>query len=981
MAHDDEKTGDEQGRADQPAVEEDDSGGQERAGAAAPEAGPDEPAPEDSDELGLGDIDPLAWGHADEDDDALVARILGEPPPPPQRIDDRWVLLRRLGRGGMGEVHEAWDLKLNRKVAIKFLHPGHTQDVRAGRQRLAREAEAMAQIPKHPHVVHVYDAGTAGERVFLVMEYVDGSTLLAWQGAARAVGETCAAYLQAGRGLAAIHRAGLVHRDFKPANVFVTGGKAGGLHVTVGDLGLAYATEASAERPPGTDEQSTLHPTIPLTATGAPLGTIQYMAPEQLRGERADARSDQFAFCVSLYEALCGQRPFDAAGSSPAALLDAMGRGMPAARQRSGKPLPARVERVLRRGLSVDPAARFPDMETLLIALTPPPRRTWQWVAAAAVAVMVLPFVWMSMSREPAAAPCEDAAAEQLAGIWDGPVRKALDQRIAAAGGGTPLARAWDALGKALGHQSDAWEREHIAVCAAERRGAPADVGLASYGPRDLCLQRTRLYLTHVTQRWLGENGDIPTHPEWEIFHEAAGLWERPVCSPESVGLMAASQVQTGPMTETRRRQIEKLGELLVHAEQHERRGDYRAAEKSGREAVELAGALGKPLLAEAKYRLGRVLTYLPEHSEEASKLLAEAADLAATHDMSALMVDIAIFWSKHAAVDLKDIPLAQALLRIARYRMLPFDDSDTHTLWRAERAEALGLLASRQGDEDAAIQRHEEALVLRTRIFEAPIAKVLRSKSLNNLANAERAADKADAARRHYEEALALREEVLGPAHPMVGTVLFNLGLLLAEQGEYESAMGYFDRALRIEGALPDGGRTTGLLYRIMAVGYTVIGKYREDRDAGKTEDAHAHFARMQALAGKIVALHRRLEKERPEAMQERRRVYEHVFLGAVYEASRELEAALAAFQAALEIHERTGSAMDCGDDRVKPQDMYRKDLVSAASLLCKLGQPEGARGMLEKALSPPKACEDDNTDEIRASIRREIPRPACRP
>ncbi|MFZ5441228.1 MAG: protein kinase domain-containing protein, partial [Myxococcota bacterium] len=265
----------------------------------------------------------------------------------------RYVVLEFVGEGAMGRVYAAYDPVLDRKVALKLLHP--LADGPSAQERLLREAKALAKV-SHPHLVAVHDAGSFGDSVFLAMEFVEGQTLRAWLAAAkRTEAELVDVFAQAGRGLAAAHEAGLVHRDFKPENVLV--GRDG--RVRVSDFGLAR--ELSAPLP--LEGPTPIRGGAASTHTGALVGTPAYMAPEQLGGERADERADQFAFCVALAEALGGGRPF------PENTL---------AQVRAGPKLTAsaRLTKVLTRGLSAEPAARYPSMSALLAALRPPARRS-----------------------------------------------------------------------------------------------------------------------------------------------------------------------------------------------------------------------------------------------------------------------------------------------------------------------------------------------------------------------------------------------------------------------------------------------------------------------------------------------------------------------------------------------------------------------------------------------------------------------------
>lgn len=277
----------------------------------------------------------------------------------------RYVLGRRLGAGGMGVVFEAHDPELHRRVAIKLLHPGSADDAETTRTRLLREARAMARLA-HPNVVAVHDVGRAGEQVFVAMELVEGTTLTRWIAAqSRTQPKLLETFVQAGRGLEAAHAVGLVHRDFKPDNVLI--GADGRARVT--DFGLARPTltwrdtEPAPQPPPGVDP---LRVSMAVTtAHGAIVGTPAYMSPEQWRGEATDARTDQFSFCIALYEALFSVRPFR--GRTWVDLCHAVLHTPMHPPPRSA---PSWLRAALVRGLTLDPNARFASMAELLTALS-----------------------------------------------------------------------------------------------------------------------------------------------------------------------------------------------------------------------------------------------------------------------------------------------------------------------------------------------------------------------------------------------------------------------------------------------------------------------------------------------------------------------------------------------------------------------------------------------------------------------------------
>lgn len=291
----------------------------------------------------------------------------------------RFVVDGALGAGGMGVVVAAHDPTLDRRVAIKLLHSiaSDSGDPTAA-TRLAREAQAMARV-QHPNVTSVYEVGTVGDQLFVVMELVDGQTLKGWmREKARSERELVAMFVAAGRGLEAVHAAGLVHRDFKPDNVLL--GRDG--RPRVSDFGLVRAPVAAA--PPVAGEVSFTEPA----------GTPGYMAPEQFAGLGSDARSDQFSFCVTLYEAVAGERPF-------AATAPPDQRRAPASPPRGWRGS-ARLFDIVARGLASRAEERWPSMTALLAALEEDrAARRRRIIAAAAAAIVTLALLlgWVGARR------------------------------------------------------------------------------------------------------------------------------------------------------------------------------------------------------------------------------------------------------------------------------------------------------------------------------------------------------------------------------------------------------------------------------------------------------------------------------------------------------------------------------------------------------------------------------------------------------
>ncbi|MCE9577994.1 MAG: serine/threonine-protein kinase [Deltaproteobacteria bacterium] len=307
--------------------------------------------------------DPAAYG----DGSPAVAEVVDPAVLPPGTVIDRYEIVALAGRGAMGIVYRARDTALDREVALKLvLVPAGGLD--EARARLRRESQAMARIDD-PAVVRVYDVGAAGDHLFVAMELMTGGTLRAWIAQRRSWREVVGMMVHAGRGLAAAHAAGLVHRDFKPANVLLD--RTG--RARVSDFGLARTFEVDRDEVTAPTAVGTAADAVSqaLTVTGAVVGTIAYMAPEQMRGRAVDARADQFAFCVTAWEALHGTRPFDTAARGLRdlpVLLDAIDAGR-ILRPSEARAAPARVRELLVRGLAADPARRWPSLGALLDAL------------------------------------------------------------------------------------------------------------------------------------------------------------------------------------------------------------------------------------------------------------------------------------------------------------------------------------------------------------------------------------------------------------------------------------------------------------------------------------------------------------------------------------------------------------------------------------------------------------------------------------
>ncbi|HTA19669.1 MAG TPA: serine/threonine-protein kinase, partial [Polyangia bacterium] len=385
----------------------------------------------------------------------------------------RFVVLGRLGAGGMGEVYAAYDPELDRKVAVKLLRAALSGSA-DGRALLLREAQATAKL-QHPNVVVIYDVGTLGERVFIAMELIEGQTLRAWVNSTRpSWREVLAVFMAAGRGLAAAHDAGIVHRDFKPDNVMIT--RDG--QVRVMDFGLARAISRPSAARSAVDADGDLVVTpaatpyldVELTRAGARVGTPAYMALEQiLPGLVIDTRTDQFSFCVTLYEALYGERPF---GADDPGLLKLH---VAAEKVRPPPPhcrVPPWIRRILLRGLRSKREERFPTMAVLLAALADDPAVRRRKAIAVASAVGLVAVAALGAHRLDGAASRHrlcDGGPGRLTGTWEvagtPSGRRERIHRAFMESGAAFAATAFDGAARLLDQYAERWAASYAEAC------------------------------------------------------------------------------------------------------------------------------------------------------------------------------------------------------------------------------------------------------------------------------------------------------------------------------------------------------------------------------------------------------------------------------------------------------------------------------------------------------------------------------------
>ena len=737
----------------------------------------------------------------------------------------RYVVLARLGAGAMGVVYAAYDPELDRKIAIKLLHPQRGDGARAseGQHRLLREAQAMAKLA-HPNVITVHDVGVHDGRVYVAMEFVEGTTLAEWLDRPHHWREALHVLVLAGRGLAAAHAKGLVHRDFKPDNVMVgTDGR-----VRVMDFGLARPS-GSMEPTVAVSEASPIGPNTnalgsALTRVGAIVGTPAYMAPEQWHGGEVGPAADQFAWAVSLWEALYGQRPFSADNLAALAFAVSQGRiQTPPARRK----VPGWLQRILRRALSPDPQQRYPSMDAVLAQVARGKARARTRKGAALVAGLMLAGSGVHAAkryeRARRVAACQ-AEGTSIASIWNDETRQAVREGLHA----THLPYAQQTAERTLpwlDRYAETWSRARTQACLATHVDETWDRDTLE---RSMwCLDSRRFaFATLVTE--LTEPDEATAQ---QAVMSAAGM------SPISPCLDAAL-LSHHPDPPDDPAAVHAVQRRISKAWIQELSGEYTEALDTVRDALARSEALGYvPLIAHARMREGELLDDIGEYNDARRALedayfrsmsagaLGTAADAASallyTTGSGQARYREAYTWGRHAEVALTLLGAGEDTLR--------------HAALLENRASVLG----EEGKLKQAISLELRSLRIQEKILGPDHPSVGRA--LTNLATHDRALGEYGAARELSERAVRILRDSLGPRHPDVARAMLTLAAIRRAQGDLEDAKAIYSRAIRtLESALDPGNPQIAQALNNLAIVH---------RNAGEFERAVELYERALAI------------------------------------------------------------------------------------------------------------------------------------
>ncbi len=667
--------------------------------------------------------------------------------PPGTVVANTYRVEARLGHGGMGVVYRATDLRLDRSVALKVhAHAPRERDL----DLLRLEAQAMAHLA-HPNVIEVFEVGTHEDRLFIAMEFIGGGTLRRWQ-QDRPWPEVVAAYLEAGRGLAAAHRAGLVHRDFKPDNVLIgTDGRP-----RVADFGLVLGLDAPLPETLETSRSSGSAPSAPYSDPGsvpagisarAIAGTPRYMAPEQAAGQGADHRADQYAFCVALHEALLGQPPDDEP-TRPARAADVG---------------PMALWRAIQRGLATKPDARHPDMDALLRAIERArrPSRRGPWLGAAAtVGLGVAALVW---AREDPRATCRAEARAKVA-AWEAD-RARLPPDPPADDSSAPLSARVQSYG-------EQWRLLREAACETDPGDPRRDPAMRCLDEADLALKGTLAVLASLPASPDPERS-LPLPPLERCTLGTAPGPGRPAPAAE-----IAAEVEA-VLAEVAR------SDALVWS------GDRETALAVARAALARAETLDyAPARIDAQLQVADAaleagdLKLAGEHYEAGFYAAQGLGDDAAATDASGALIKICTDLGEYERAD-----------RWVEHALTSYERLGDDLALELSLLSSIGILRQEQGRFDEAREVQERALAM------LPSAgdEIRRAKLHNTLGATYDYAGEHEQAIAHFERAIALFEARRGPDHPDNVYPLANLAWARLNRGEHEQAEPILHRAIEL--------------------------------------------------------------------------------------------------------------------------------------------------------------------------------------
>ncbi len=712
-------------------------------------------------------------------------------PPSPRAVDlpsggivGRYIIVERLGAGGMGVVYAAYDPELDRKVAIKLLHEhqrgSFDSTADSAQRRLLREAQAMARLD-HINVVSVHDVGEFSGGVYVAMEFIDGETLAAWLARERPQWRAVLQrFVDAAAGLSAAHNKGLIHRDFKPDNVMV--GVDG--RVRVMDFGLAREVDRDDSEPAEVFSESSSGRRelgTPLTEAGSLMGTPAYMAPEQHMREEVGPAADQFSFCVALWQAVYGQHPFGGDSRIDLALRVIKGDVL----DPGATSVPAWLRVLLERGLCRDASARFESMDALCEAVNRGLRRTRRrplWAGVGALAIVGAGgMVLDRASAQQRVADCAEAGREILQ-TWSPEARASLTASVQA----VEVSYAADTAARTVS-QLDQWAAKWTAYreesCKADRVRADAEPALAERGAE--CFEDRRFQLELLLENLV----DVDASVVRELVAVSARLPRIEACAdPEALRRWPAETPAQRESLRALRRELSRVEALRVTMRLEE-------AKEAAVQVVSHAEELGNPAyLARARLALGEVMFRQGDYDDAEATLRTTFSEAGVIDELetaaraaSALTYIVGYLGARSGE------GLVWSAAQGVYVERMEAEPGQWTAVWASQRG-AVMLNAGKYAEAEALMT---QALSLQQAELGPDHPKAISTQ--NNLAAIARKQGDLDRAVELQRRALAATERAWGPEHPNTAAALGNLGAFLRDTNDVEASEVALLRAIEI--------------------------------------------------------------------------------------------------------------------------------------------------------------------------------------
>lgn len=688
----------------------------------------------------------------------------------------KYIIVGLIGIGGMGVVYSARDPELDRLVALKLIRP--SQDIRRASKLLHREAQAMARL-NHPHVLTVYEVGSFHDYVFIAMELVDGQTVSQWAcQQRRSASEIIDVYYQAGLGLAAAHRAGILHRDVKPENILISRNR----EVFISDFGLAQSSSRQAtESLWGTALDAEIPDHVTSLSRSGLVGTPGYVSPEVMSGQPASAASDQYGFCVSLFATLFGHLP-----------SASISKGIAARSTHSTRSVPRYVRQILSKGLDLDSSKRFGSMDELLLALESGRRRrglAQTILLGACIALLIMAVGIGQYTKQRQSLRCEGAA-DRLSGGWNPVAHAELVRQVEVAA--LPVAR--NAIGQqliAFGNYAQTIRSVYVAACTSAEQN---QVSTSDQVLSDLNCLELRLSIVREFTSQLLKGGSYPSEPFLQAIRDLPSL--------EDCRHADSSRLESPTSRRDPQRDVEPaLNREIADAYRLLAAGEYGSAQAAAEHAANAARSAGaRQSWNEAQWLYG-VLCERQQMFAKAELAFHQLLMSSLEHrqDRTAVMALTAL--ARSVGQGLHRLEEGR---RFAEYGQAILQRIGSPRILGIELDLVRGTLLQMSGEHRAALVLHKRALAALQSEYGAEDTALLAA--MGQIASDHRALAEFAEVQQWFQRAHRIAQRAFGDLHPETIRLLIETGVAASRLNRYDEGLGHCQRAAQLFGQLEHG-------------------------------------------------------------------------------------------------------------------------------------------------------------------------------